>query len=514
MPVVLQASVPSVTGQERGPIGSSGPLRICDVTQDSARDVTKGKSARSVECRWLASALLAPPDMKLTGAELQHFIQDLARSQGRTIVDVDTREVIDAAQQQGYTVEPWDVLTAQNKLFDAASRASSRGRVAQETLDCGGALRPVRSSGGVLGGSTAFSVMLGSMSGQAPAPIAKLGLPGSDPTQGLAELRNELAKIEELGTSKKHEVDQAKLSELTEGDEGGAFERAVFDLSAARPPVRLFNRPIERLEVRMGSLTKGLGVFAKTKDGTTIERYLPWDQSGPHMNALKQRFDRFLAAGGKLPGASFEHDKSRAFHEEEVHTHKDEDWDVEMTTSGTAEAYERSVYPAILDALQHLERRDAMPRNAVIFDVACGRGDLTSSMHDAFPEAKVVGGEFNQKSLEAATERFAYHGEKNQPQVFRLDAVNQLKSSAEALGIRPNVVVMSGFIAKVVLKKAEGVQVMRQVYDLLPPGGLVVMAQKTDNLLSAGDFERLGFEVANTFSPAHNRSCIILRKPE
>jgi SAM-dependent methyltransferase len=336
-------------------------------------------------------------------------------------------------------------------------------------------------------------------------------MPTATPREAMAELDGVLDGFNRLtGTASPLQVSEFDRAQ-THAD------HVTLDVGGINPKrLAPSGRPLVKVEISRGLASQNLRLRETDDAGTTTTRY---QLAQGNASGEKALFARSVGLGQKFPGHRFEYDKS-ASPTDPSHIN----WDVEMTTPDTVACYRDSVYPSIAGVVKGLVDGGVIPKKATIFDVGCGRGDLSAKLHAELPKARIRGGEFNGPSLKHARDRWEKH-DKNQPQFFPMNAVEGLRDAAREHGIQPDVMVMSGFIARKIfdpslcknkaLKTEQdcGREVMRQAFDVLKPGGVIVMAQKTDNLFGAEDFKAMGFNVLNTWDPAHDRACYVLQKP-
>ncbi|MBN1962152.1 MAG: hypothetical protein JW841_14520 [Deltaproteobacteria bacterium] len=250
-------------------------------------------------------------------------------------------------------------------------------------------------------------------------------------------------------------------------------------------------------------------------DGTEHTKIFIPSEAGDLKTGL---FGRMLDCGSEIPGNRFEYDKSRIYN---VPPLADDRWDIEMTKPDTVEAYEKKVYPAISSGVRLLRDLNILKNGDTILDVGSGRGDLALRLNDTFAqnEYKIIGAEPNRPSrLEANNKKKAFDDvqENFYPYKnisFKNFSGEQLANKVDELNINPKVLIFSGVLASAVLTKQVAEGAAQQAFNILPPGGAMIVASKTDPLLSAADFRAIGFEILNTYSPEYNRPLYVLRKP-
>jgi SAM-dependent methyltransferase len=155
--------------------------------------------------------------------------------------------------------------------------------------------------------------------------------------------------------------------------------------------------------------------------------------------------------------------------------------------------YERVIYPHVIETLRKIGARQ--PGRALrIVDLGGGSGRLAEMICELLPDVgEVVVVDRSAALVEQARPRAAKHA--GRLSVRRADVT--AAGFVDELAPPPDVVVLSGVVAQQVMDHEQALALMRACHRVLPGGGFALVPSYSPALLTAREYEAMGFTVHN-----------------
>ncbi len=192
-------------------------------------------------------------------------------------------------------------------------------------------------------------------------------------------------------------------------------------------------------------------------------------------------------------------------------------WDTDWQRKGEGESFYRDSRPRTAAMVHEIFLLGNLPKDALIIDMGCGKGELLHLMMNGYfpahmmPELQFFGFDFSRSSIAEARTKA--------PQDTRgkfchgsIDDVEKLLAAIYPDGKRPHVITVSGIFTTGVTTQQQSIHALQSCHRILAPGGFIIITGLEASHLNVDDFKMTGFEVLHEFSPVTRSYFYVLRK--